>query len=188
VIAAGLPPPCPSPPPPPSQLGELPTVWALKPPNDTPLHPVKVTRGLLCIKTTYAPMIYTSLCVMIFGAGTSITWASGRWLGPGNPEFFGSQMALAYRLDAISQGLKNSCFPGPNPLPLALVMYLTHRKHFARGRINHRCINSYCYVHKPFVFHTQKLLNSDQYNSSHLTRDERKSSNILHFDFVINQQ
>jgi hypothetical protein len=37
-------------------------------------------------------------------------------------EFFGPQMALAYRLDAISQGPKNSQFPGPNPLPLALVM------------------------------------------------------------------
>jgi hypothetical protein len=38
------------------------------------------------------------------------------------PEFFGPQMALAYRLDAISQGPKTSRFPGPNPLPLALVM------------------------------------------------------------------
>ncbi len=31
-------------------------------------------------------------------------------------------MALAYRLDAISQGLKISWIPGPDPLPLALVM------------------------------------------------------------------
>ncbi len=31
-------------------------------------------------------------------------------------------MALAYRLDAISQGPKMSRFPGPNPLSLALVM------------------------------------------------------------------
>ena len=36
--------------------------------------------------------------------------------------FFGPQMALACRLDAISQGPKNSRIPGPNPLPLALVM------------------------------------------------------------------
>jgi hypothetical protein len=34
----------------------------------------------------------------------------------------GAQMALAYRLDAISQGPKKSRFPGPHPLPLALVM------------------------------------------------------------------
>jgi len=39
----------------------------------------------------------------------------------------GSQMAIAYRLDVISvisQGPKNSRFPGPNPLPLGLVMDL----------------------------------------------------------------
>ncbi len=52
----------------------------------------------------------------------SITRASGRGLGPGNLEFFGSQTELAYRLDAISQGLKYSRFPGPNPFPLAQVM------------------------------------------------------------------
>jgi hypothetical protein len=36
-------------------------------------------------------------------------------------EFFGPQMALAYKLDAISKGPKNFRIPGPNPLPLALV-------------------------------------------------------------------
>jgi hypothetical protein len=51
---------------------------------------------------------------MIFDACRSITRASGRGLGNG------PQMALAYLLDAISQGPKNS-FPGPNPLPLALM-------------------------------------------------------------------
>jgi hypothetical protein len=48
-----------------------PSVWALKPPS-----------WALVRKTTYAPMIYTALCIM-------------------------PQMALAYRLDAISQGPKN---------------------------------------------------------------------------------
>ncbi len=38
----------------------------------------------------------------------SITMASGRRVGPGNLEIFGSQMALAYRLDAISQDLHAS--------------------------------------------------------------------------------
>jgi hypothetical protein len=33
---------------------------------------------------------------------------------------FGPQMALAFWLDAISQGPKNSQFPVPNPLPVAL--------------------------------------------------------------------
>jgi hypothetical protein len=36
----------------------------------------------------------------------SITWASGRGLGPEHLEFFGPQVALAYRLDA--KGLKIS--------------------------------------------------------------------------------
>jgi hypothetical protein len=37
-------------------------------------------------------------------------------------KFFEPQNAFAYRLDATFQGLKNSQFPGPNPLSLALVM------------------------------------------------------------------
>ena len=53
-------------------------------------------------------MIDTAPCVMLLMRAASITWASGRGLGPGNLEFFGPQMALAYRLDAISQGPKNS--------------------------------------------------------------------------------
>ncbi len=35
-------------------------------------------------------------------------------------------MALTYRLDAISQGPKNFRIPGPNPLPLPLVMDMMH--------------------------------------------------------------
>ncbi len=41
---------------------------------------------------------------------------------PPPPSVYGPQMTFAYRLDAISQGPKNSRIPGPNPLPLALVM------------------------------------------------------------------
>jgi hypothetical protein len=52
----------------------------------------------------------------------------GGW--PGILEFFGPQMALAYRVDAISQGPKNSRIPRPNPLPpFALIMDMhTHPK------------------------------------------------------------
>jgi hypothetical protein len=85
-------------------------------------------------------MIYTFLYVMVFDV--CITLASGRGLGPGNLEFFGPQMALAYQLNAISQGPKNSRFPRPNPLPLALVMDLHASKTLCTGGINHRCINS----------------------------------------------
>jgi hypothetical protein len=52
-----------------------------------------------------------------FDAGSSISWASGRGLGPWNLEIFGPQMALAYRLDAISQEPKKP-LPGhdyPDP-------------------------------------------------------------------------
>ena len=45
----------------------------------------------------------------------------------------GPKMALAYRLDAISQGPKNSRIPGPNPLPLALVMDMHASKTLCTG-------------------------------------------------------
>ncbi len=70
---------------------------------------------------------------MIFGECRSITWASGRRLGLGNLEFFGPQMALAYWLDAISQGPKKSDFLGPTPLPLARVMNMHASKTLRTG-------------------------------------------------------
>ncbi len=48
-------------------------------------------------------------------------------------EFFGPHMALAYLFDAISQGPKNSRIPGPNPLPLALVMDMRASKTLCTG-------------------------------------------------------
>jgi hypothetical protein len=72
----------------------------------------ETTRGLLYRKPpmhldSYGPVLNA------FDAG-SIHYL-GKWegLGPGNLDFFGPQMALAYFLDAISR------FPGPNPLQLA---------------------------------------------------------------------
>ncbi len=43
------------------------------------------------------------------------------------------KMALPYRLDDVSQGPKKSRFPGPNPLPLALVMDLHASKTLCTG-------------------------------------------------------
>jgi hypothetical protein len=54
-------------------------------------------------------------------------------MGPGNLKFFGPQMALAYGLNAISQGPKNSRIPGPNPLPLALEMDMHASKTLCTG-------------------------------------------------------
>jgi hypothetical protein len=59
----------------------------------------------------------------------------GGGLGPGNLKYFGPKMALAYRLDVISQGPKNSQFSGPNPLPLALVIDPHASKNLRMGRV-----------------------------------------------------
>jgi hypothetical protein len=55
-------------------------------------------------------MIYTALCVMLLMLAASFTWASGRgWaLEILLAQLFRPQMALAYWLDAISQGPKKS--------------------------------------------------------------------------------
>ncbi len=58
------------------------------------------------------------------------TYARRRGLGFKNLEFFGPQMALAYRLDAISQGPKTLDFQAP---PIALVMYLHASKILRTG-------------------------------------------------------
>jgi hypothetical protein len=79
-------------------------------------------------------MIYTAPCVMLLMRAASITWANGRRLGPGNLEFFRPQMALAYWLDAFSH-LKNSRFPGHNPLTLALVTDAARSKTITHGAV-----------------------------------------------------
>ncbi len=84
-------------------------------------------------KTTYEPMIYTCLCVMFLMRADTLRGQVGGGLRPGKLEFFGPQMALAYRLDAISQGPKNSRIPGPNPLPLPLIMDMHASKTLCRG-------------------------------------------------------
>ncbi len=111
-------------------------------------YPFKATLWALVPKTTYAPKIYTALCVMLLIQAASITWASGRGLGPGSLNF---EMALSngpvkmhspissmsfYRDKKVSISrdqppptcTRNGCSP--------------HQKHYTRGPINHRCINS----------------------------------------------
>jgi len=75
---------------------------------------------------TGAALLHTATCVMSLMRADS-------WVGPWSLKFFGPQMVRAYRLDVISQGPKNSRFPGPNPLPLALVMYLHASKTLRTG-------------------------------------------------------
>jgi hypothetical protein len=72
-----------------------------------PLRDVCMWRSFVYISAIYAPMIYKAPCIMILMRAASITWASGRGLGPENLDFLGPQMALAYQLDAISQCPEN---------------------------------------------------------------------------------
>ncbi len=102
-----------------------PTVWAL----DLPLNTLLKSPGGSCAWTydLYSP-VHNVLYSCI-----SITRGSGRGLGPGILEFFGPQMALAYRIDAFSQGPKNSRIPEPNPLPLPLIMDMQASKTLCMG-------------------------------------------------------
>jgi hypothetical protein len=59
----------------------------------------------------------------------------GRFSPLTNLKFIGPQMALVYRLDAISQGPKNSRIPGLNTLPLALVMDAARIKNIMHGAV-----------------------------------------------------
>jgi hypothetical protein len=86
-----------------------PTLWAPKPPSWSLVH-----------KTIYAPMIYTALFIMFWMCAYPLLGQVGGGWALEILSFFGSQMTLAYRLDATSQFPKTSRYPGPNPLPLAL--------------------------------------------------------------------
>ncbi len=75
-----------------------------------------IKQPTVCTYDVYSPVHN------VFDACISLTRGSGRGLGPGILEFFGPQIALAHRLDVISQGPKNPRIPGPNPLPFPLVI------------------------------------------------------------------
>jgi hypothetical protein len=87
-------------------LPHPPRVWALNSPSWAFVH-----------KTTYAPMIYTALCIMFWVLAYSLLGQVGGGLGPGNLEFFRPQMELACRLDAILQGPKKLSISRAPPPP-----------------------------------------------------------------------
>ncbi len=70
--------------------------------------------GLLVHKSTYAPMIYTALCIMFWMRAYPLHGQVGGGWAQEISSFFWPQMALAYCLDAISQGPKPLIFQGPN--------------------------------------------------------------------------
>jgi hypothetical protein len=81
-----------------------PTVWTLDLPT---IHPVKVTRGLVCINNLCTYDLY-ALCIMFWMRAYPLLGGVGGDWALEFLDFFGPQMALAYRLEAISQGPKNS--------------------------------------------------------------------------------
>jgi hypothetical protein len=119
-------------------------------------HPPPVTScsslfyiNYLCTYDLYSPVHN------VLDACISITRASGRG-------FFGPQMALAYRLDAISQGPKNSRIPGPKPLPLAQVMHTANNFGLmcSRKRISQNSFPNLIYIiPKSFMVVCQELHN-----------------------------
>jgi hypothetical protein len=90
-------------------------------------------------------MIYTAPCIMFGMRACPFTRASGRGLDPGNWEFFGPcEMASSQKASAISVP-KKSRFPGPPPPTYPINGCCPHQKHYAQGRINHRCIGNFMY-------------------------------------------
>ncbi len=75
-----------------------------------------------------------------FDAGKSFIWASGRGWALEILTFLDPKWHSPGGFIAISQGPKKSWFPGPQPLPLALVMDCPHQKHYVR--VNRRSVNS----------------------------------------------
>jgi hypothetical protein len=101
-------------------------------------------RTHLGLITIYAPMIYMAPCVILLMRAASITWASGRGLDPGNPEFFWVYVKW-YRADRLVPfgAKKTRDFQGPTPSHFPSNGCCPHQKHYARSCINHRRINSY---------------------------------------------
>jgi hypothetical protein len=79
-------------------------------------------------------MIYTALCVMLLMRQHPLLGEVGGGWALEIYTFLG-QMALSYRLDASSQGPKKLQFPGPDPLPLALITDAAHIKSITHGAV-----------------------------------------------------
>jgi hypothetical protein len=112
---------------------------------------------LFTIITIYGLMDLYAPCVMLLMQAASFTrQVGGRGLGPGNLDFFGSvKWHRADRHFWAPNGTRLSArchFAGPKKLLIFRAQSpptcptngcCLHQKHYAWGRINHRCINSY---------------------------------------------
>jgi hypothetical protein len=105
-----------------------PSVWALKPPSWALVH-----------KTTYAPMIYSALCIMFWMRATLHLHYLGKWEGVGlwNSRVFWAPNGTRLSAQCHFTGPKKLDNSRAQPPPTC-----TYPKHYARGCINHRCIKS----------------------------------------------
>ncbi len=98
-----------------------PSIWALKPPSCALVH-----------KTTNASMIYTAMCIIFWMCAYPLL---GKWegVGPWNSRVFWAPNGTRLLARCHFTGPKNSQIPGPNPLPLALVMDMHASKTLCTG-------------------------------------------------------
>ncbi len=71
---------------------------------------------------------------MLLMQAESITWASGRGLGPGLSTFWAPKVTRL-STQCLFTGPKKSRFPGPNPLVFSLVMDAARIKSIMRGAV-----------------------------------------------------
>ncbi len=109
-----------------------PAVWALKPPSWALVH-----------KTTYAPMIYTALCIMFWMRAYPLRGQVGGGWALEFSNFFGPKWHSPIVSMPFHRAQKTLEFQGPTPSHLPSLWICTDPKHYAQGCINHRCINSY---------------------------------------------
>ncbi len=98
-----------------------PTVWALKHPSCALMH-----------KTTYALMIYTALCMMFWMRVYPLLGQVGGGWALEISSFLGPKWHLPISSMPFYRA-KESRFPGPNPLPLALIMDMHASKTLCTG-------------------------------------------------------
>jgi hypothetical protein len=67
------------------------------------------------ILTIYSPMIYTAPCIMFWMRAYPLARGSGRGLGPGIREFFGSCEMASSRWQVTFGAQKTREFQGPAP-------------------------------------------------------------------------
>jgi hypothetical protein len=73
---------------------------------------------------------------MIFDACRSVTWESGRGLGPGNLEFLGPKWHSPIGSMPFHMSQKSPNFQGPTPPHLPKWLICLHQKHYVQGRIS----------------------------------------------------